>query len=388
MDAVLINLKNCYGISEFNHELEFKDSYANLIYASNGVMKTSFAKTFSRISSGKEPEEKLFNLKSEYEIKIDGADIKPEQIFVVHPFDPNFESKNISTLLINTEKKTQYDSSYKEILDAKQKIVTKLNKLSRIKKEDIESQMSNDLGTSNLFESIKCLQRIELRFDELKEIKYTEIFDEKVIALVTSDEFKVVISDYTERYNDLIESSSIYSRGKFNPGNAEAVSKILKKERFFEANHKLLLNGFNEPLSQSDEFDLSLKQARDEVFNDDNLKAIHSKILGGVASIKTFHSILEEFPCVSALLADIDKLKLYIWLAYYASCQVEFDALVSLYEIKKDELALIESEAKLEETLWHEAKETFKDRFHVPFDIDVENHTNAILGTTAPNIVL
>ena len=351
-------------------------------------MKTSFAKTFSRISSGKEPEEKLFNLKSEYEIKIDGADIKPEQIFVVHPFDPNFESKNISTLLINTEKKTQYDSSYKEILDAKQKIVTKLNKLSRIKKEDIESQMSNDLGTSNLFESIKCLQRIELRFDELKEIKYTEIFDEKVIALVTSDEFKVVISDYTERYNDLIESSSIYSRGKFNPGNAEAVSKILKKERFFEANHKLLLNGFNEPLSQSDEFDLSLKQARDEVFNDDNLKAIHSKILGGVASIKTFHSILEEFPCVSALLADIDKLKLYIWLAYYASCQVEFDALVSLYEIKKDELALIESEAKLEETLWHEAKETFKDRFHVPFDIDVENHTNAILGTTAPNIVL
>ncbi|TOE35426.1 hypothetical protein CGJ43_25780, partial [Vibrio parahaemolyticus] len=34
-----------------------------------------------------------------------------------------------------------------------------------------------------------------------------------------------------------------------------------------------------------------------------------------------------------------------------------------------------------------EAAETFKERFHVPFSLDIEDHTNTILGTKAPNIV-
>lgn len=387
MESISIKLKNCYGIQELDECLSFEEANTNLIYAPNGVMKTSLAKTFLRISNKLEPEEKLYGLKPEFEIKIDGNDIKPEQILVVRPFDPEYEAKNISTLLVNSEKKAKYESAYKEIFDTKKKAISKLNKLSKKKAEDIESQMSQDLGVDNIFEAIKLLQGMVHDSLALSDVKYAEIFDEKVLALLDNNDVKSGIAEYTTRYNELIEKSPIYSKGKFNPANAETVSKTLKKERFFEANHKIVLNGSDEPMCQPEELERTLELAHSEVLSDERLKAIHSKILSGVAAVKTFQSALEKTPAISAMLANLNDLKINIWASYYAASKADLDALFELYESKKQELISIEMDAQLEETLWHKAKETFLARFHVPFDIDIENHTNAILGTTAPNIV-
>ena len=37
-------LENCYGIKDFDHSFDFSKSKSILIYASNGIMKTSFAR--------------------------------------------------------------------------------------------------------------------------------------------------------------------------------------------------------------------------------------------------------------------------------------------------------------------------------------------------------
>lgn len=387
MKNISIRLENCYGIREFNEQLSFEKSNANLIYAPNGVMKTSLAKTFLRISNGDEPEEKLHGRIPNYEIKIDETPILPEQILVIRPFDTDYESKNISTLLVNTEKKLKYDTAYKEILDSKKKAITKLNKLSKIKGDEIEAKISQDLGVSNIFEAIKLLQTTTVETTNLDDVKYAEIFDDKVIDLLKNDEIKSGIYEYTNRYNELLEKSPIYSKGKFNPANADAVSKTLKKERFFEASHKIFLNGSENPVAQQADFEKTLEQAHSEVLNDKTLQSIHKQLLAGVAAVKTFQSVLERVPSISSLLADLSGLRKKLWAAYYASAQAEFDSLINLYEARKGELTAIELEAQQEETLWHKAKETFKTRFHVPFDIEVENQTNTILGTTAPNMV-
>ena len=46
--------KNCYGIKEFDmgKGIDFSNSNKALIYASNGVMKTSFTKVFEDLSKG------------------------------------------------------------------------------------------------------------------------------------------------------------------------------------------------------------------------------------------------------------------------------------------------------------------------------------------------
>lgn len=50
MDKVKIDLQNCFGIGCFVHEFDFSNSNSVLIYAPNGIMKTSFAKTFDCIA--------------------------------------------------------------------------------------------------------------------------------------------------------------------------------------------------------------------------------------------------------------------------------------------------------------------------------------------------
>jgi hypothetical protein len=387
MDELSIKLKNCYGINTFEHNFSFAKSNANLIYAPNGVMKTSLAKTFQRLAEGKEPEEKLYNRQPEYEIKLDGVDITADEILVVQPFDPAYESGNISTLLVNSEQKAQYDAAYKEVLDAKQGLITKLNRLSKIKKEDIGSQLADDFSCDNIFEALEILQGIEGGYDAYAKLPYKTIFDDKVIGLLSEQAVSDSIQDYTARYNELLEQSSLFKKGKFNPGNASTVSKSLKKECFFDAEHKLLLNGKAEPVSNQADFDVLFEQESYAILGDGALKAISQKIIGGVAPIKAFQVLLEQTPQLAADLADLDNLRRILWASYYLKEKEAFDGLLDSFIRHRDELKAIEEQALLEDTLWHEVQGIFKDRFHVPFGVDIEDHTNVILGTTAPNMV-
>lgn len=53
MNKVVCDLTNCYGIQKLHHEFDFSNTNAISIYARNGLMKTSFSKTFRKIQEGK-----------------------------------------------------------------------------------------------------------------------------------------------------------------------------------------------------------------------------------------------------------------------------------------------------------------------------------------------
>lgn len=50
MKQLNIDLENCFGIGKLNHQFDFEKSNTHLVYAPNGTMKTSFAKTFELVS--------------------------------------------------------------------------------------------------------------------------------------------------------------------------------------------------------------------------------------------------------------------------------------------------------------------------------------------------
>ena len=54
MKEIDIDLKNCYGIRDLQAKVDFSSSNTIAIYAPNGVMKTSFARTFKDFSQGSE----------------------------------------------------------------------------------------------------------------------------------------------------------------------------------------------------------------------------------------------------------------------------------------------------------------------------------------------
>lgn len=53
MNSLNIELTNCFGIDSLIHEFSFEKGNVFSIYARNGLMKTSFAKTFQLIQKGK-----------------------------------------------------------------------------------------------------------------------------------------------------------------------------------------------------------------------------------------------------------------------------------------------------------------------------------------------
>lgn len=59
MNKLNIELTNCFGIDSLNYEFDFEKGNTFSIYARNGLMKTSFAKTFQLIQQGKK---KIFQM--------------------------------------------------------------------------------------------------------------------------------------------------------------------------------------------------------------------------------------------------------------------------------------------------------------------------------------
>lgn len=386
METLKVDLKNCYGISRLVHEFKFTECRSNLVYAPNGVMKTSLAKTFLKISEGKEPEEKLFGRTPSYNIEVDGTDLQRKTIFVVKPFDADYESSNLSALLVNQEKKLQYDSAYKEILNSRKTLVTKLNKRSKLKKEEIEQAITRDLGCSSIFEAVEKLKASSNGSSKLKDVPYAKIFNSKVLPILNDPIVKAGIDRYIDRYQDLIAQSSLFSSGKFDTINANVIAKSLKSENYFRASHKLLLNGDNEPVSASEELQDRIEKETKSILGDEQLKSIYQKLIDGVAPVKEFQRVLEENPIIAPLLADTEECKRSIWSSYYEAEKESFDSLLSTFEDRRDELVSIQETAHIENTDWYEAQEIFKDRFFVPFDLEIEQHTDVILGTTAPQL--
>ena len=121
MEKVICNLENCYGIKSLQHEFDFSNTNAICIYARNGLMKTSFTKTFRKLQEGK-PEEikdEIFGVDGSIDVKVDGADILPENIFVIKSFESFYESSSITSLLVNDDIKTRIST----VLKAKDKFL-------------------------------------------------------------------------------------------------------------------------------------------------------------------------------------------------------------------------------------------------------------------------
>ena len=88
MNTLKLELENCYGIQKMQQDIDFSKNNVAVIYAPNGTMKSSFAKTFEAIRDGKTVEEKVYGCKSKYSITDETATaISPESIMVINPFD-------------------------------------------------------------------------------------------------------------------------------------------------------------------------------------------------------------------------------------------------------------------------------------------------------------
>jgi hypothetical protein len=383
-------LKNCYGINYISDSFDFTEKKIFSIYAPNGTMKTSFAKTFLRISEEKLPQDDLYGLTSEFAIttEINGINtpIIPKEIFVIKPYKEYTADESISTLLVDAERKAEYDSLILNILNKKKSLITKLNKLSGVKKDVLEQTFLDDMGETNLIVFLSSLNFEELS-NQYSNIQYTLIFNSDVLAFLQTDDVMTNISNYITQYNSLLQASSYYTQGIFNPSKADTVCKTLNKENFFRAGHSVKLNG-NDNILSEEELNRELEEAKQLITQNADLRRIEELITSKI-SVKSFQDFISDNPLLIAELAlnNLDNFKRILWLSYIKEEQETITALLLHYNDARERLEEIELEARNQFTQWQNVVKKFKERFSVPFNIYIEDIASAVLGKKAPNLI-
>lgn len=120
MENVNIKIINGYGISKLEHPFVFNgddehpQQNTNIIYAQNGVMKSSFAKTLRDHSKGAAIKDHIFGTSGICEINNGSAPIELDRIISVVSFDNGeFESQRMGNLLVSAELQKEYE----EVMD-------------------------------------------------------------------------------------------------------------------------------------------------------------------------------------------------------------------------------------------------------------------------------
>ncbi|MBM7604006.1 hypothetical protein JOC75_001979 [Metabacillus crassostreae] len=395
MDRVKVKIQNCYGINSLENEFDFTNGKSTqIIYAPNGIMKTSFANVFDDYCNGNSSKDLLFPMKESISsIIVNGEeDASPESIFVIRPYEKSFKSNKISTLLVNEELRKQYDKIHENIDIQKEKLVEVLKPYSGLKK-GIEDALcdSFDEDNNNL---LVLLSKIEDKVNDgnssvYSYIVYSKVFNEKVIDFLETGDFKNQIKEYIEKYDELISNSPILKKD-FNHYHATTVHKNLKDNGFFKAEHSINLNvnGKKQEISDQKEFLRIIKDAKDSILNDKSLQTIFENIDKKIsnAQLREFREYLFENQEILKELADLNKFKQQLWISYMKENKEEFINLVDEFKKGQNKIKEIIEKAKSEQTDWENVIEIFNRRFYVPYRLGMKNKEDSILKDEAPSI--
>ncbi|MGD9721499.1 MAG: hypothetical protein AB7O59_09845 [Pirellulales bacterium] len=390
MNKLVVDLENCYGIKKLHATFDFSQCKAYAIYAPNGAMKSSLAQTFKDIADGTESKDRIFPNRTCTRKVTDetGTNIPPESVLVVPPYDELFgHTEKTSTLLVDSKLRKEFEQLYVKIDEAKNVLLKALKQQSGSKK-DLEKEISLAFTASDE-EFYRALTRIRDEVEEqpgapFADIEYDKIFDEKVVALIGTKDFKTAIADYVKKYNELLEASTYFKKGTFNYYNASTIAKNLADNGFFDAKHTVSLNATKslEITSQKQLEDLITKE-KEAITNDKALKKKFDeigKLMEKNATCREFQAYLTAHDGLLPKLSNIDSFKEEVWKSYLKAQMPLYVDLLDKYQAAEKRRKEIIAEATKQRTQWENVIDIFNDRFFVPFKLVAKNRIEVMLG--------
>ncbi|MEQ8042122.1 hypothetical protein ABQW67_04035 [Xanthomonas hortorum] len=390
-----IDLKNCYGISELIHTFDFTASNSYAIYAPNGFMKTSLSKTFDDHAKGRDPVDHIFpdRISSKFILDETGANVSPDSIFVIEPYNQDFSSDRTSLLLVNSAIKKQYDDALKQISEKLTALFAKLKQLSGLTGRTLtpETEFLKAFGSNNVAGLLESLQeKISAATPgKLSRLVYCEIFNDKTVTLLESSEIEDQLEEYIRTYNELVSKSDVLSK-QFNHYSAGAVNKQLADNGFFAAKHTINLNtkSGKQEVSSAAELTKRIKEEREKIISDKVLaskfEAIDKKIQN--SELRKFRDYLFENQEILPELKNFRQLQKDVWIEYLADQKDLYEQFLVQFLAGKVTIESAVKQAKEERTDWEQVVETFNNRFFVPFKMSVSNQEDVILKGTKPTV--
>lgn len=394
LTKIYLNLENCYGIPKLNNTFEFNEkNKAHLIYAPNGVMKTSFANTLADICLDNETKDCFYpSRKTIRQVRFDdenGVELSKEDILVIESYSDDYKSENISVLLADEKLKKEYEEIHKEIDQKMGSVFSVIDQFSGKRKS--QKFLVEDFGYSEK-DIYDCLEAIYDNYKDKSKEKYSNI---KYSELVTADAKKILddedviakLQSYINQYEQLLTKSTIFM-SSFNPNNAKDALSILGKEGFFKAKHKILLDGTIKPIGEK-EFSEKINEEKKRILDQELLSefekidSLLAKKVGGKA-LRKF--ILENKEIIPELV-DLAEFKKKIWISYLFKESAVFQEAIFNYRNNKQKLEKIIKAAEEKKSEWQGVVEQFNERFsNMPFKIEILNKDDVILKSEIPTV--
>jgi hypothetical protein len=391
MNKLIIDLENCYGIKKLQKELDFTKGKTYAIYAANGAMKTSLAKTFKDIADGSVSKDQIFPSRvcTRRITDENGVDLNKESVFVVRPYDDENigHTEKTSTLLVDSKLRTEYEKLHVDI-DKSEDIFLKALKEQSGSKQNLEKEISSTFTNSD-DEFYVALIRIWDEMEDQKEtpfadIKYDAIFDERILSLLGTKDFKTLIENYIKKYNELLSASTYFKKGIFNYYNAATIAKSLADNGFFDAKHTVNLNATEKlEITSQKQLEELIQKEKESISNDTELKKKFSeieKLLMKNITAREFAAYLGEHEELLPELANIGKFREKLWKSYIRARFETYKDLVEKFRDAKKRKDEIEEEARKQRTQWESVIEIFNRRFFVPFTLAAKNKIAVMLA--------
>ena len=129
-----LSIKNCFGIGAFDESFDLSIDNVTMIYAPNGTMKTSLARTFLCLENNHNAADLIDNTKeSSYSFKLDGNNLTHNQIYVYKTEDNQIEPNGIYHL--EEDNILSFNSSPNEVFQFYELLKPIDNLLSQINQE-------------------------------------------------------------------------------------------------------------------------------------------------------------------------------------------------------------------------------------------------------------
>ena len=397
MKKLTLQLEYCYGIRKLDVVLDFECATTVAIYAPNGAMKSSLANTFQDIADGKQSQDRIFPNRDTSRVVQDesNVDLAATDILVLRPYE---ELSNVggstATLLVNATLRQEYETLQAGVKTAREALVGALKGTAKTKRIVDHEVSSTFMPAGGNFDAVLLSLNEELNKDwepTFKDVPYDVMTDERVGAFLANSDFRIAINDYTKKYNELLAASKYFRKDGFNYYEATNVAKALKSSGFFKAEHSVSLKGDgNHEINSETELQALIDAERAKISEDAALRKKYEELEKQIqknAQLREFEAYIQGHEELLPELVDPAAFKKKLWMSYLKANHALCLDLLSKVAQAATRSAEIESQAAQEQTLWQAVIHIFNNRFIVPFQLEVANKVQVVLGKeTAPRL--
>lgn len=406
MYKLSIEFRKCYGIKRLEHVFEFETNQnTHVIYAQNWLMKSSFAKTFEDISKWFSPKDRITNEDWEFELKIDDQLITNEQkkkIYVIksEPIS-NSNPDKITNLLVNNQLKLEYEEELKKIEANFMEILWKLKDMINTRSiSDVKNRIVADFWIGNtdsdiigLLLSLKEeIDEVDIRF---KNLDYKKVFVPQVKSFLDKNDVRQLLNQFNQKYQEYVRESKFF-KNWFDSGRANEILKSLKENKFFAAEHKIALKNKKDEdesaqpqIFSYEEFQTNIDEEKERILQQPELRESFDKItelLKKNKELVEFKEYMLENQRVVELISGCEYKQLLR--KFRVGCLVgmreDYDNFIQLFEESKERIKQILESANVESSKRNNILIQYKDIFLPPFDLEIWNQQDAIVGIKKP----